>query len=471
MRPPKTVIVGGGPGGYEAALVAAEQGADVTVVSDEGLGGNSVLWDCVPSKALVVSAEAMGWLAAARRFGVRAQDGSEEMLGRGRVDMAAVMDRVQSLAGNQSADVGKKVEKAGARIVEGHGRLSGAGTVEVETKSGSTEALPADVVLLATGSTPRSLDFSVPDGERVFTSRELFELRELPERLIVVGSGATGAEYAHAFARFGSEVHLISSRDQILPSEDPDAAAVIEDSFERWGMVIHRQKRALDMERSDDGVRVSLGDGEWVEGTHALYCIGQVPNSRRLGLEAAGVDVGERGQLPVDGVSRTNVSGVYAAGDVTGRMMLASTAAMQGRNAMYHALGQAVTPLRWDAVAACIFTDPEVATVGMTAAEAAEASAPVHSVTLPFSGNPRAKMAEHTDGFVKVHAMEGSGTILGGAVVAASASDLITPLSLAVHHRLSVGQLAQAFTVYPSMSGSIAEAARQLMGRFAPGAW
>ena len=161
MRPPKIVIIGGGPGGYEAALVGAEQGADVTVVCTEGLGGNSVLWDCVPSKALVASAEAMGWLAAARRFGVRASDG-EHTLERGRADMAAVMDRVHALAGNQSADIGKKVEKAGARIIEGHGRLAGPQTVEVEASDGSTTALPADVVLIATGSTPRSLDFSVP---------------------------------------------------------------------------------------------------------------------------------------------------------------------------------------------------------------------------------------------------------------------------------------------------------------------
>jgi len=463
----RIVVIGGGPGGYEAALVAAEQGADVTVVSREGLGGNSVLWDCVPSKALVVSAEAMGWMASARRLGVRPHGGGD-ILERAGVDMGAVMDRIATLSGNQSADIGKKVETAGARVVEGTGRLAGPSAVEVECGDGSIGILSADVVLVSTGSRPRTLPFSKPDGVRVFTSRELFNLRVLPERLVVIGSGATGAEYAHAFARLGSEVHLISSRDQILPSEDPDAAAVIEDSFERWGMTIHRQRRAVGMERGSDGVRVKLGEEEWVEGTHALWCIGQMPQSGRLGLETAGVEVADNGAVGVDAVSRTNVRTIYAAGDVTGRVMLASVAAMQGRNAMWHALGAAVSPLRWDAIAACIFTSPEVATVGLTAADALTSQAPVQTVTLPFTGNSRAKMADHTDGFVKIHAMEGSGAVLGGAVVADRASGLIGQLSLAVHNRLTVSQVAQAFTVYPSMSGSVAEAARLLMGRISP---
>jgi pyruvate/2-oxoglutarate dehydrogenase complex dihydrolipoamide dehydrogenase (E3) component len=463
----RIVIIGGGPGGYEAALVAAEAGADVTIVSREGLGGNSVLWDCVPSKALVVVGEAMGWTAAAHRLGVRYQGGGR-LLDRASVDMGAVMDRIAGLAGSQSADIAKKVEEAGARIVTGTGHLAGPEKVEVETADGTSALLPADVVLVATGSRPRTLPFSRPDGVRVFTSRELFNLRELPEELVVIGSGVTGAEYAHAFARLGSNVHLISSRDQILPSEDPDAAAIIEDSFEQWGMTIHRKRRAVGMERDRHGVRVQVGDEEWVEGTHALWCIGQVPQTGRLGLQAAGVEVSENGSIPVDAVSRTNIRSIYAAGDVTGRIMLASVAAMQGRTAMWHALGSAVAPLRWDAIASNIFTDPEVATVGMTAAEAAASTVPVQTVRLNFTGNSRAKMAENTTGFVKIHAMEGSGTILGGAVVADRASDLIPMLSLAVHNRLTVSQVAQTFTVYPSMSGSIAEAARLLMGRLSP---
>lgn len=464
----RIVILGGGPGGYEAALVAAEQGADVTVVSREGLGGNSVLWDCVPSKAMIVSSVAMGAMQTASRLGVTLQGGGD-LGGRAEADIAAVMDRVRLLGLEQSGDIEAKVAAAGARIVRGTGRLAGPETVEVETADGTVEVLPADAILVSTGSNPRVLPFSKPDGVRVFTSRELFSLREPPSRLVVVGSGVTGAEYAQAFAKFGVDVHLVSSRDMILPSEDPDAATVLESEFERWGMTIHRRRRAYDMETSADGVRVKVGDKdggneEWIEASHALYCVGMVPNSKRLGLEAAGVNTRPDGAIPVDAVSRTNVRTVYAAGDVTGGIMLASVAAMQGRNAMYHALGMAVAPLRWDAVAACVFTSPQVATVGVQGDGIDPAAGPVDTLRLDFAGNPRAKMEEATTGFVKVHARKGSGTVLGATVVAQNASDLITPLSVAVHNRLTVGQVAQAFTIYPSMGGSTAEAARQLMG-------
>ena len=335
---------------------------------------------------------------------------------------------------------------------------------------GRTSALHGEAVLVATGSDPRILPFARPDSERIFTSRELFELRALPERLIVVGSGATGAEYAQCFAQFGVDVHLVSSRDHILPGEDPDAAEVIEQSFERWGMTIHRRRRAVGTEAGSDGVRVKISEDEWIEGTHALYCVGQVPASRKLGLEAAGVTIASSGAVPVDPVSRTDVHTIYAAGDITGGIMLASVAAMQGRNAMYHTLGMAVAPLRWDTVAACIFTSPQVATVGLTAAQVARSPLPVDTVKLNFAGNPRAKMEEVTTGFVKIHALKGSGTVVGAVVVADHASDLITPLSVAVHNRLSVTHVAQAFTIYPSMGGSTAEAARQLMMQQAAGA-
>jgi pyruvate/2-oxoglutarate dehydrogenase complex dihydrolipoamide dehydrogenase (E3) component len=469
------VIIGGGPAGYEAALVAAEHANRVTLVSSEGLGGNSVLWDCVPSKALIVSADAMGWMQSAGRLGVRLGDDSE-VTPESSVDMASVIDRVAALARNQSDDVERKVCAAGVDHVCGVGRLTGPQSVEVTPRDGDPRTLDCDMVLVATGSNPRILPFFEPDGERVFTARELFSLRELPERLIVVGSGPTGAEYAHAFARFGSEVHLVSSREQVLPSEDPDAAKVIEDSFERWGMTIHRERRAVDVDVTDDGVRVHIeaskdgevveGGAEVIDGTHVLFCVGQVPASDGLGLADAGVDVEEWGGIAVDGVSRTNVLSVYAAGDVTGGLMLASTAAMQGRNAIWHFLGKSVQPLRSDVISRCVFTAPEVASVGIPTQHIDRVgSSGIESVTLRFTGNPRAKMTEHTTGFVKLHARRGSGTVLGGVVVANSASDLITPLSVAVRNRLTVEQVAHAFTIYPSMAGSIQETARQILAR------
>jgi pyruvate/2-oxoglutarate dehydrogenase complex dihydrolipoamide dehydrogenase (E3) component len=458
----RIVIIGGGPAGYEAALVAGELGADVTVVADEGLGGNCVLWDCVPSKAMIVAAEAMGWVQSADALGVRVPDPS----GRERsvVDYPAVTRRVLGLGAEQSADVERRVAEAGVRVLRGRGRISGYHEVTATREDGTSEVLPADYVLVATGSRARVLPFFEPDGQRVLVGHQVYELAEVPERLIVVGSGATGAEFAGAFARFGSDVVLVSSRDLILPTEDPDAASLLEDVFERRGMTILRNARATGVTLPEgSGVVVELQDGRRVEGSHVLFTVGQVPVTDDLGLEKPGVVPDRWGGLEVDRVGRTSCRWIYAAGDVTGGVMLASVAAMQGRTAMWHALGQAVQPINWDAVAATIFTDPEVATVGIGAEAAEAAGTPVVTARLDFRSNSRAKMIAGTDGFVKVHATRGSGTVVGGVVVSAHASDLIQPLAVAVQNRLTVQQVAQTITVYPSMAGSVAECARMLM--------
>ncbi|HJR18817.1 MAG TPA: NAD(P)H-quinone dehydrogenase [Actinomycetota bacterium] len=454
----RIVIVGGGPAGYEAALVAAELGAHVTVVDRVGLGGACVLFDCVPSKTLCTSAEAVTWMEAAPMLGLA----STENPPRPSVNLSTVFARIIWLAEAQSRDIEKKLGVAGVRVIQGAARLTDARSVVVESDA-DDEHIAADVILVATGSSPRELPSAMPDGRRILNARQVYDLSDVPEHLIVVGSGATGAEFAHAFNRLGSQVTLVCSRDRVLPGEDPDAAVVLEEVFERRGMRILRNARAAGARATDDGVVVDLPGGGTLEGTHALFTVGQVPNSADVGLEAAGVTIAKDGSIPVDGVSRTNVPTIYAAGDVTGRMMLASTAAMQGRIAMWHALGQAVSPMRWEEVAATVFTDPEIATVGLSEAECADRGIQVDVRKLPFATNARAKMVGLEDGFVKVLATHSTHVVVGGTVVAPHASDLVLPLSLAVHARLSVEQLAQAFSIYPSFGGSIQEAARQLM--------
>ena len=464
---PRVVILGGGPAGYEAALVAAELGATVSLVADEGLGGNSVLWDSVPSKALIATADAVGWLPSVTAMGLRVDVG--EAQGAVHVDYARVAANVLELGASQSRDIERRVLGAGVELVRGRGSISGYHKVTVAlADAGGERELHADYVLVATGSSARVLPFFEPDGERVLTAHQIYNLTEVPEHLVVVGSGATGAEFAHAFRRLGARVTLISSRDLILPTADPDAAEVIEGVFERRGMTIVRNARAISCERRGDEVVIGLKNGGEIVGSHVLFTVGQVPASRDVGLERCGVEANSWSGVDVDSVGRTPCRWVYAAGDVVGRMMLASVAAMQGRTAMWHALGQAVQPIRWDAVAATIFTDPEVATVGLSPSEGEAAGIPVRTARLDFRGNPRAKMIQGLDGFVKVHAMVGSGTVVGGVVVSKRASDLIQPLAVAVQNRLTVAQVAQTITVYPSMAGSVAECARMLMARLDP---
>ncbi|MGQ0842564.1 MAG: NAD(P)H-quinone dehydrogenase [Sporichthyaceae bacterium] len=453
----RIVVLGGGPGGYEAALVAARLGAEVTVVDRDGLGGSAVLTDCVPSKTLIATAESAFAAGEARKLGVRLP-GSEQDSGIA-VDLAQANARVLALAKAQSGDIAARLASAGVRVMTGRGRLRGPSTVLVEEAEAE---LPADAILIATGAHPRELPEAAPDGERILTWTQVYGLADLPEHLIVVGSGVTGAEFADAYQRLGSQVTLISSRERVLPGEDPDAAAVLEDAFTRRGMTVLSRSRAASAVRDGDVVRVTLTDGRVVEGSHCLMAVGSIPNTANLGLEGAGVRLNAGGFVEVDRVSRTSARGVYAAGDCTGVLMLASVAAHQGRIAIQHVLGDAVRPLELHTVAANVFTEPEIATVGWTQAAVDRGERQARVVTLPLATNARAKMQGIRDGFVKLFCRPGTGIVVGGVVVAPRASELIFPISLAVDAGLTVDQIAHAFTVYPSLTGSVAEAARLL---------
>ncbi|MBK8447755.1 MAG: NAD(P)H-quinone dehydrogenase [Micropruina sp.] len=454
------VIIGGGPGGYEAALVGSQLGGSVTLVEGRGLGGSAVLTDVVPSKTLIATAEVMTTMRGAHDLGLRLGD-RDELTDAFHVDLAAVNERVLRLAGAQSDDIGERLRAEGVRLIEGTGRLDGTECVVATTDEGE-ERLPADITLIATGTTPRELPDARPDGERILTWTQLYNLRALPARLIVVGSGVTGAEFASAYNALGADVVLVSSRHQVLPGEDDEAARVVQHVFERSGMTILSRARAQAARVVGDEVVVELADGRSVTGSHCLMAVGSVPNTTGIGLSEAGVEVDDRGFVKVDKVSRTTARGVYAAGDCTGVFALASVAAMQGRIAMWHSLGDAVGPLDLRTVCANVFTAPEIATVGVSQAEVDAGLINALAVMLPLHTNARAKMRGITDGFVKIFCLPTTGIIVGGVVVAPIASELIESLSVAVRAKLTVDQLAQSFTVYPSLSGSIAEAARRL---------
>jgi pyruvate/2-oxoglutarate dehydrogenase complex dihydrolipoamide dehydrogenase (E3) component len=435
--------------------VAAQLGAEVTVVDEDGLGGACVLTDCVPSKTLIESSTTMTSLGRAASLGLQLENGDNPVVN---VDAPALYARIKALAAAQSNDVTEHVEAEGVRIIQARGSLIGPHTIEA-----AGTAVHADVVLIATGAFPRVLQDAVPDGERILTCRQIYDLDELPDELIVVGSGVTGAEFASAFQALGTHVTLVSSRDRVLPHEDKDAAVVIEGVFRRRGMNVLGRSRAESAHRKGDGVVVTLADGRTVTGSHCLLTVGMVPSTASIGCERAGVNLDRRGFIDVDRVSRTSAPGVYAAGDCTGVWMLASVAAMQGRIAMWHALGEAVQPIRLSHVASTIFTDPEIASVGVSQAAVDRGEVAARVVKQPLATNPRAKMGGFRDGFVKIFARPGTGLILGGVVVAPRASELILPISLAIEQNLSVDQLAHTFSVYPSLSGSVTEAARTVM--------
>lgn len=463
----RVVVIGGGPGGYEAALAAAQLGADVMLIERNRCGGAAVVTDVVPSKSLIATAEMMDEITRSASLGIRitaAADDHEETPDHDRVvaDLKAVNERILSLADAQADDIHDGLIRAGVKVIKGSAKLVDRDRVEVVEKNGTEYTLRASTILLAVGAHPRELDTAKPNGERILSWTQLYELEELPEHLIVVGSGVTGAEFASAYRALGANVTLVSSREKVLPGQDEDAADVLESVFRAKGMNVLSRSRAESVKRTENGVEVTLADGRRVEGSHCLMAVGSIPNTADLGLEAAGVKVSESGHIVVDGVSRTSRPGIYAAGDCTGVLPLASVAAMQGRIAMSHALGDAVQPLKLRNVASNVFTAPEIATVGFTQQNYRENPTDIDTVMLPLDTNPRAKMLGIEDGFVKIFARRGSGSILGGVVVGPRASELILPITIAVENRLTVDQLSASFVVYPSLSGSLTEASRRL---------
>lgn len=463
----RVVVIGGGPGGYEAALAGAQLGAEVTLIERSGIGGSAVLTDVVPSKTLIATAEAATNMGTAETLGVQffaKGEHGKPVRPELAINMGLVNKRLLELAQATSKDMQAALKEAGVTTIPGYGRLDGNNAVIVSTAPGGTdfERIEADTIVVSTGATPRVLATAKPDGERIFTWTQLYNLQEIPKHIIVIGSGVTGAEFAGAYRALGAEVTLVSSREQVLPGEDADAAAVIEKVFTRIGMNIKSRSRAEKVDRVGDGVVVTLADGSTVEGSHCLIAVGSIPNTAGIGLEEAGVELTESGHIRVNRVARSSVPNIYGVGDCSASMPLASVAGMQGRTAVFHALGDAVEPFEERNVAANVFTNPQIATVGWSQAEieAGTIRGTIHKIDL--DSNPRAKMMGISDGFVKLISTTTSRTVIGGVVVAPNASELIFPIALAVEHRLTVDDLAKAFSIYPSLSTSISEVARAL---------
>lgn len=459
----RIVIIGGGPAGYEAALAGAKYGAEVTLVENQGMGGSAVIHDCVPSKSFIAGTSIKTDLRRAEDMEL------DEGLGASLLKLGSLNARVKELAGDQSEDVKRQVQRSDVRIISGRAKFDDykpkqtTHYIRALHDDGTEELLECDLVLVSTGARPRILPGAQPDGERILTWQQVYDLTELPEHLIVVGSGVTGAEFVSAFAELGVEVTMVASRDRILPHDDADAADVLETVLSERGVSLVKHARVDKVTNLGDGVLVTTTDGREIRGSHALMTVGAVPNTEDLGLEYIGVELTKSGHIHVDRVSRTSVQGVYAAGDCTDLFPLASVAAMQGRVAMYHALGEGVSPIRLKTVATAVFTRPEIAAVGVTQHDVEAGRVTARTVMLPLQTNPRAKMRALRHGFVKLFCRRNSGIVIGGVVVAPTASELILPISVAVNCALTVEQLASTFAVYPSLSGSVTEAARRLV--------
>ncbi|NCW23165.1 MAG: NAD(P)H-quinone dehydrogenase [Actinobacteria bacterium] len=456
----RVVIIGGGPGGYEAARTAAQLEAEVILIEERGVGGNAVLTDVVPSKTLIATAEAAQRVAVAQSLGLEFSVEGKRVNPHVEVDLKTLNKRLLALAQDQSEDMREALVEDGVRIIDGRGQLDGNHHVVVQPSAGGD--IEAKTIIVAVGASPRELPDARTDGKRILNWKQLYDLEELPEHMIVVGSGVTGAEFASAYLQLGSKVTLVSSRDKVLPGNDSDAAELIEKVFTSGGMNLLRNARATSVKNTGDAVEVELADGTTLTGSHCLMAVGAIPNTKGLNLEEAGIALNETGHVVVNKVARTSRANVYAIGDCSTSMPLASVSAMMGRTAVYHTLGDVATPTRLRNVASNVFTSPEIAQVGWSEQEIRDGLVRGEVATIELETNPRAKMEGISEGFIKLFASVGSGTVIGGVVVAPRASDLIYPIAVAIENRLTVDQLAKTYTVYPSLSGSIAEAASEL---------
>jgi dihydrolipoamide dehydrogenase len=448
------VIVGGGPGGHTAATYAARLGAHVTLIEKDIVGGAAHLWDCIPSKAMIATGGAMSFQR--RNQGMGLVDQSPEL------DFEAIRSRIGEITTRLQGNVVDLLRSQGVRIIMGTARMDGPRQVVVETVDG-VEEITADAVLLSTGSRPRIPDWAPIDGDRVLNTRQAYPPKELPEHLTVIGSGVTGVEFVHMFTSLGSEVTLVVSRQQVLPQKDPEVAAALEDEFLRRGVRLLKGARAESIERTDDGkVVVHCDDGRRSIGSHALMAIGSIPNSDGLGLETAGVTTDRAGYIPNNHHCQTNLPHVYVAGDLSGKLPLSSVAAMQGRKIAEHVMGLHTRDHRhldYEKAASAIFTEPEIADVGLAEADAFAAGRKVRTTKVPFSGSAKALINNDPRGFVKIVSDPATGVVLGGSIVGRHAAELISVIALAVTANLKVTDIMESLLVHPAMAEALADAA------------
>ena len=447
------LIIGGGPAGNIAATTAARLGAEVVMVERDVVGGAAHLWDCIPSKSMIATGRAISRTRAIGGMGLADVDTT--------VDVDTLTDRIERVKNTMRDNTTRLLESQGVRILNGTGKFTGPHTAEVDGPNG-TETFEFDAALVSTGSRPRIPEWCHPDGDRILTTRDCYPPKIFPESITVVGSGVTGVEFVHMFSSFGSKVTLVVSRQQVLPGKDPEVAAVLEEEFMRRGVKLLMGARAESIERTDDTVTVRCDDGRSVTSTHAVLAIGSMPNTEHVGLDAAGVTVNDWGYVDINQHCVTNVAHIYAAGDISGKLPLSSVASMQGRKIAEHNMGghtRSHRHLDYDKAASAIFTEPEIADVGLAEAEAFSSGRKIRVTKVPFSSTAKAMINNDTKGFVKIISDPATGEVLGGSIVGRQAAELISVIAVAVTAGLTVTDLAESILVHPALSEALSEAA------------
>ncbi len=456
------LVVGGGPGGYVAAIRAAQLGMTVACVETAKLGGVCLNIGCIPTKSLLTSALLVNQLAGADAHGIS--------LGDVKVVLGPAQERSRKIADQLNRGVSMLFKKNKVTHLQGYGRLAGKGRVSVTNADGQERILEAPHIILATGSRPRSLPFLALDGERIWSSDHALFVKEAPPSLAIVGSGAIGMEFADIFSAYGSQVTILEAADRVLPLEDEDISRHMEKVYRKRGMTLHTGARLDNAVPDADGVTLHFtdrdGQAQTLRVDRVLSAVGRVPNTEDLGLDTVGVKLAERGNfIEVDPWLRTNVEGVYAVGDCAGRQLLAHKASHEGIACVEKIAGQAHGPVDYDNVPNCTYCHPEVASVGLTEAQAREQGLDIEVGKFPWVGNGRALAHGDSEGFLKVIRGRKYSEILGAHIVGPHATELIAEFVLGRHLESTMEEMEKAIHPHPTLSEAIGEAALAALGR------
>ena len=455
------IVIGSGPGGYVAAIRAAQLGMSVACVEDQHLGGVCLNIGCIPTKALLTSALLVNEMKEGERHGIKAKEVTFEL--------GPAQERSRRVADQMRKGVGHLFKKNGITPIEGFGRLKGKGKVEVEGSDGSKTSYEATHIIIATGSRPRNLPSLQIDEDRIWSSTGALMQSEAPATLLIVGAGAIGMEFADVFASYGTKVTIVEALDRILPLEDAEVSKFMERAYAKRGMEIHVGARFEKADIGKSGVKATFkdknGETHTLDVDYVLSAVGRVPNSADLGLEKAGVKLDKGGFIVVDAAMRTNVPGVYAIGDVAGRQLLAHKASHEGITCVEHIAGQGHGTVDYGNVPNCTYCHPEVASVGLTEAQAKEAGHDVEVGKFPWLAVGRAVAAGHTDGFVKIIRDKRYSEILGAHIVGPHATELIAEFVVGRHLESTVEELEKAMHPHPTLSEGVSEAALTALGR------
>ncbi|MFH1213337.1 MAG: dihydrolipoyl dehydrogenase [Candidatus Neomarinimicrobiota bacterium] len=453
------IVIGSGPGGYVAAIRAAQLGMNVACIEKAELGGICLNWGCIPTKALIKNAEVWQNLRLLGEFGIT--------ISQPELDFGKVVRRSRDVAARLSKGIEFLFRKNKITVVKGSGKFSSANTIEVTNPDdNSTIQLGAKKIILATGARTRSIPGVAIDGKRVIGSREAMLLPQIPKSIIVIGAGAIGVEFAYIYNSFGAEVNIVEMLPQILPIEDEEIAKELTRSFRKNRIGIYTSAKVESVQTKDDSVEVVIdtnGVKKTLTAEYALMAIGVQPNSENLGLEEIGIET-QKGWIKIDEHFQTNVPGIFAIGDIIGNPCLAHVASAEGIHAVEFIAGKNPEPVNYAAVPGCTYCQPQVASVGLTEKKALEQGREIKTGRFMFRANGKAIASGEIDGFVKVIFDAKTEDLIGAHIIGAEATELLPELTLAINRKMTFDKFKQSIHAHPTLSEVIIEAVHDAFG-------